>query len=465
MACATLLSSLTGSTVGMCQSAADKATARQLATEAIQLFRQERYRDALDKMERAETLFDAPVHLLYIARANAKLGNLVEAAEIYRRLVRVELSAQAPQTFRDAVADGQKELAELEPKIPALRIEIVPAGLKEIRVMIDDEPVSVAILGVNRPTNPGTHTVRVEAKDHQPISRQVVLETGTKPTVTMEFGPGADPGGTNIPGSSLATDPNPRSPGNDQSARPAAAEAASAADAGRSTRPRLKLLVGALLEGAISAGRIDGTEGAGTADERRLSQRFGPSAGAEVYVGLSIPVSRFRLSPLIFIGGQSHAPGPLYSKSIRASYGMVEEDNRTYVLETTPVSAQAGIGLRFDTAPAAPWSIGAFGELGLVLRQIYSTAANLQEGSNSCEFTEEFSGAALRLAGGALMPVSRLFALEGRLGWTAGVFDRVSRTPACGGLPDAPEADIPSDDQAVHSTFSLGIGGHFGFGL
>jgi hypothetical protein len=462
MTAAALLTSLHWSAVGSCQSAADKATARQLATEAIQLYRQERYRDALDKMERAEALFDAPVHLLYIARANAKLGKVVEAAEIYRRLVRIELTAQAPQTFRDAISDGQKELAELEPKIPALRIEVLPAELKDVRVMIDDEPVSSAIIGINRPTNPGPHSVKVEAKDHLAASQQVVLELGSKQTVTMELSPGASASGVTAPGGEAgagAASANGKADGS------AAVDANASGNSGASARPRLKLVLGGLLETTLSAGSIDKTEGGGAADERRLAQRFGPAGGLEVYVGLSVPVSRFRLSPLLFLGGQSHAPGPLYKKSIGASYGMVEEQDKTYVLETTPVSAQIGIGVRFDTAPTAPWSVGGFGELGLVLRQMYSTSATLKEGGNSCKFTEEYLGSGLRLAGGALMPVSRLFILEGRLGWTAGVFDRASRSPGCGGLPDAPESDIPSGDRAVHSTFSLGIGGQFGVGL
>ncbi|MGC4066511.1 MAG: hypothetical protein QM784_18125 [Polyangiaceae bacterium] len=463
MTAAAVLSSLHWSAVGMGQSAADKATARQLATEAIQLYRQDRFRDALDKMERAEALFDAPVHLLYIARANAKLGKVVEAAEVYRRLIRIELSAQAPQTFRDAVSDGQKELADLEPRIPALRIEVVPAELKDVRIMIDDEPVSSAILGVNRPTNPGSHTVKVEAKDHLAKTQQVVLEMGAKEAVTIELSPGANTSSSPMAGG--------KPEGSDGAVSSGTADATGASGAtasgggGTSNRPRLKLLVGGLLETTLSAGRIDKTDGAGSADERRLAQRFGPSGGLEIYGGLSIPVGRYRLAPLLFIGAQAHSPGPLYKKSIGASYGMVEEKDKTYVLETSPVSAQIGIGVRFDTAPTAPWSLGGFGELGLVLRQIYTTSATLKDGGNSCKFTEEYLGSGLRLAGGALMPVSRAFILEGRLGWTAGVFDKASLSPGCGGLPDTPEADIRSGDQAVHSTFSLGVGGQFGFGL
>src|SRR5690606_33025978 len=90
---------LTMSTAAVGQSAADKATARKLATEGIKLYQQGQFDDALDRLKRAQALYDAPVHLLYMARAQVKLGQLVEGAESYRRLVRTELDAKAPDVF------------------------------------------------------------------------------------------------------------------------------------------------------------------------------------------------------------------------------------------------------------------------------------------------------------------------------------------------------------------------------
>jgi len=61
----------------MAQSAADKATARQLATQGIQQYQQGKNAEALDLLQKAEQLYDAPIHLIYIARAQAALGKLV----------------------------------------------------------------------------------------------------------------------------------------------------------------------------------------------------------------------------------------------------------------------------------------------------------------------------------------------------------------------------------------------------
>src|SRR5215471_15936936 len=140
-----LLGSLADS--ALAQTAADKATAREAATEGIRLYKSGKYADALDRLRRAQSLYDAPVHLLYIARAQDKLGQLVEASENYRLLDHYTLPAGAPAAWTSAVEDGRKELANLEPRIPKLRIVATPANLKDAAVEIDGAKVSSAVLG------------------------------------------------------------------------------------------------------------------------------------------------------------------------------------------------------------------------------------------------------------------------------------------------------------------------------
>src|SRR5579883_2443273 len=50
---------------------------------------------------RAEALVHAPTHLLYIARTEAKLGQLVEASETYARIQHEALAPDAPKAFVD----------------------------------------------------------------------------------------------------------------------------------------------------------------------------------------------------------------------------------------------------------------------------------------------------------------------------------------------------------------------------
>ncbi|HEU5073691.1 MAG TPA: hypothetical protein VFU02_05950, partial [Polyangiaceae bacterium] len=137
LAIAALASTSLGPATALAQSAADKATARNLATAGIKLYQQQKFEEALDKLKRAQELYDAPVHLLYMARCYVKLGKLVEGAESYRRLVRTELDANSPDVFQTAVADGEKELAEVEPRVPTLTINVEPSTVPGLRIVLD----------------------------------------------------------------------------------------------------------------------------------------------------------------------------------------------------------------------------------------------------------------------------------------------------------------------------------------
>src|SRR5690606_2532539 len=99
-----------------------------------------------------------PIHLLYLARAHDKLGNLVEAAESYRLLVRTKLDDDAPAVFRKAQEDGITELEKLEPRIARLTITVAPE-VEGLEVTVDGKSINTAALSVPRATNPGMRKV------------------------------------------------------------------------------------------------------------------------------------------------------------------------------------------------------------------------------------------------------------------------------------------------------------------
>lgn len=459
------------------QSAADKATARQLATDGIQLFRQDRFADALDKLERAESLFDAPVHLLYIARCQAKLNRLVEAAETYRRLIRVELSAQAPQTFKDAVADGQKELPSLEPKVPSLRVEVVPATAKELRLTIDGESISTAVLGVDRPINPGAHVVEVSAKGQSPISRRVDVPISSKQVVKLEL-----PAASAVASTPDTTAPNATtaSPGATTTKDQPTGAQNQKVDAGRTDgaakeeSQRMKIIAGVDLTGVLPlVGKIDSQNsaqtGTGEADDRAISGRFGIGGGLELRAGLAIPVSKIAITPLLFVGANSHSAGPLYKTSADRSFGLANSVDS--VLTAKPVSVSLGIGARIDSAPQQPLDLGVFGELGFVARQQYTTNGTwtVTQSGGSCEFIEEFTGWGFRTRGGVMMPVSRVLTLVGAAGVTfanissAGLKEKSCTPPELANEFGVKEkADVPSDSRQYHAVIGLSLGAEFG---
>src|SRR5579862_1437501 len=99
---AVVLASLGVMSTASAQTDEARAAARAAATEGLHALQEGRFKDAVDLCTRAESLMHAPTHLLLIARAQAKLGNLVEAQEAYIKIERDHLAPNAPRAFMDA---------------------------------------------------------------------------------------------------------------------------------------------------------------------------------------------------------------------------------------------------------------------------------------------------------------------------------------------------------------------------
>jgi hypothetical protein len=142
-----------------------KASARASYLEGLDLQAKGNHAEALVRFQTAQKLFDAPTHLLHIAQCLASSGKLVEARETYETLAHRALAPGAPEPFRDAVDTGKRELDELQPRIPTLRIEVKPSPptLRNLAVSMNQTPLPNEVLGIARPMNPGTYRVTASA--------------------------------------------------------------------------------------------------------------------------------------------------------------------------------------------------------------------------------------------------------------------------------------------------------------
>ena len=104
----------------------ERAAARQLYAEGTDLQNAGKYEEALDKFQRAQKVFSAPTNLLRIAQCQASLGKLVESAETYRTLIRTPLPPNSPPAFEQAVDAAKGELAQVEPRVPKIKIDVSP---------------------------------------------------------------------------------------------------------------------------------------------------------------------------------------------------------------------------------------------------------------------------------------------------------------------------------------------------
>jgi hypothetical protein len=186
LCCALSCSLALGAVPAAAQSAEDVAAARTLAADGAKLFNSGDYAGSIDRFTRAESLVHAPPHVLYIARANMKLGKLVAAREHYMKISKETLAPNAPKAFVEAQKSANEEVKAIEPKIGSLEITLkgVPAGAK-VDVTVDGNPLSSALVGVHRPIDPGTH--KIEAKgDKLAGEASVTVAEGGKESVEVE---------------------------------------------------------------------------------------------------------------------------------------------------------------------------------------------------------------------------------------------------------------------------------------
>src|SRR5688572_27207371 len=132
------------SAIGWAQTDEERAGARAAAQEGARAFEEGRFADAIDLFTRAQAPVKAPPHLLYMARAHEKLGQLVKAREAYNKITRDRIGDDAPQAFKDAQEAAKKELAALEPRIPYVTV-VVKDAKGEVSVTMDGAKVPPAL--------------------------------------------------------------------------------------------------------------------------------------------------------------------------------------------------------------------------------------------------------------------------------------------------------------------------------
>lgn len=438
---------LAPSTLAWAQSAADKATARKLATAGIKLFQESKFDEALDKLKRAQALYDAPVHLLYIARCQVQLGKLVEGAESYRKLVRTELEPKAPDVFKAAVADGDQELTQLEPRIPALTINVEPSSVQGLQIKLDGEPISVAVLGVERPANPGERVVVAEAPGYLTAEASTTLAEGQSQRVTL----------------TLEVDPNAsKEPPPDQAAPEQQGQVAAIAPSSERDWREVEIeqsavgfFVGVNVGGLFPSGNLQ--------NDFSTADYMGAGGGAELHGGVRF-LRNFGVK--LFFERYALLPGPNLDDPPNQ---LMENDQ--FEVTSTAYATSFGFSAMAGTMRNR---IGGYGELGLALvheygweREIVDTANGPTDEPNfdTCTETNAFRGPAFRLGGAFVFPVHPNIQLTVSAIVTLGNFSTLKYTSDCEITGPAPgETEEKIGEKGLHQQLFFGVGGDFVFG-
>jgi hypothetical protein len=168
-------------------SAADVAAARSLAVEGVKLAQAGKCDEAVDKLERAERLHHAPIVLSTLGQCKVSQGKFVEGTEMLRRVIREPLPDHPSPAHVKAYERAQATLEATAPKIAQLTISVSAPGEAQPSVTVDGELVPVALLGAERPTDPGDHVVEATAAGYLRSQVKVTVSEGDKKSVKLEL--------------------------------------------------------------------------------------------------------------------------------------------------------------------------------------------------------------------------------------------------------------------------------------
>ncbi|MEI9937974.1 MAG: hypothetical protein WDO74_32980 [Pseudomonadota bacterium] len=167
-----------------------RTAARDLATQGAQAYEAGDYAQASDFFRRAHELVPAPTIALMRARSLAKLGQLLEAIDIYEQTSRFKLTDDAPAAYLQAVEEARSEMEEVRHRLPRLKLTLLGVSSSEpAQVSMDDKPTPDALLGVERPTNPGSHHIEVRVAGQLRATRDLTMIEGESYQIELDVRP------------------------------------------------------------------------------------------------------------------------------------------------------------------------------------------------------------------------------------------------------------------------------------
>lgn len=162
------------------------AAARSLGMQGIKLADSGDCKGAIEKLARAESLYHAPSILGRLGECQVQVGQIVLGTENLNRVVREELAATAPKAFRDAKERARGVLNAALPKIARLTVKVEPLDANP-QVTVAGTPIPAALIGAERPTDPGTHEVVITAPGYLEQKTSVTLTEGGSQEIALKL--------------------------------------------------------------------------------------------------------------------------------------------------------------------------------------------------------------------------------------------------------------------------------------
>jgi hypothetical protein len=166
---------------------ADTAAARSLALEGLKLAEAGRCAEAIDKLTRAEKLHHAPIVLARLGECQVLQGKVVDGTESLRRVLREPLPANPSPALSKARERAQTVFDSAKPRIAALTVSVSGPPSNQLTVTLDGQPLPAAVLDVERPTDPGEHSLEASAPGYLKASSRASLRPGEKEMVNLRL--------------------------------------------------------------------------------------------------------------------------------------------------------------------------------------------------------------------------------------------------------------------------------------
>lgn len=169
---------------------ANRDRARELALEGINAFNRNDFATVIERFEAAEQAFHAPVHLRFLAIAYERItpSRLVDARSTWALLAAEQLAGDAPQPFRDAVAEAARELPRVTALLGRLRFEVTNGG-PGMAIEVDGRGLHIEGLNEAQFVAPGEHIITARRAGFVDVQRTVRVGAGGLETVPVRFDP------------------------------------------------------------------------------------------------------------------------------------------------------------------------------------------------------------------------------------------------------------------------------------
>jgi hypothetical protein len=158
--------------------ASTRLAARELAVSGAEAFDQHDFDTALDRFQRAESLYKAPSIAVMVARCLLRVGRVVEAVDKYEQTLRMPLEPGAPEAFQRAVTDASSEVEAARARLARIELSLGVNAPDDVVVLLDDVQVPKALLGVPTPVNPGLHRIAARAPGRRAYVAEVSVTEG-----------------------------------------------------------------------------------------------------------------------------------------------------------------------------------------------------------------------------------------------------------------------------------------------